>query len=102
MAQKCYIGVLWRGVYWNCFEQWTSLGLPPCDLRSPFRRFLLCSSRSETLRTQHSQSVEEQAAKTTIKLIFPLVLFIFPSLFLVTLGPALIMMSESFQKCFNQ
>jgi tight adherence protein C len=57
---------------------------------------------SETLRTQRRQSVEEQAAKTTIKLIFPLVLFIFPSLFLVTLGPALIIMSESFQKYFNQ
>jgi tight adherence protein C len=57
---------------------------------------------SETLRTQRRQSVEEQAAKTTIKLIFPLVLFIFPSLFLVTLGPALIMMSESFQKYFKQ
>jgi tight adherence protein C len=53
---------------------------------------------SETLRTQRSQRVEEQAAKTTIKLVFPLVLFIFPSLFLVTLGPALIIMSESFDK----
>ena len=38
------------------------------------------------------------AAKTTIKLIFPLVLFIFPCLFLVTLGPAAIMMSESFKE----
>src|SRR5271168_1230475 len=51
---------------------------------------------SDTLRTQRRQTVEEQAAKTTIKLVFPLVLFIFPSLFLVTLGPALIIMSESF------
>jgi tight adherence protein C len=56
---------------------------------------------SETLRTQRRQSIEEQAAKTTIKLIFPLVFFIFPSLFLVTLGPALIIMSESFQKFLN-
>lgn len=53
---------------------------------------------SDTLRTQRRQKVEEQAAKTTVKLVFPLVLFIFPSLFLVTLGPALIIMSESFQK----
>jgi tight adherence protein C len=57
---------------------------------------------SDTLRIQRRQRVEEQAAKTTIKLVFPLVLFIFPSLFLVTLGPALIIMSESFQKYFNQ
>jgi len=53
---------------------------------------------SDTLRTQRRQKVEEQAAKTTIKLVFPLVLFIFPSLFIVTVGPAAIVMSESFQK----
>jgi tight adherence protein C len=57
---------------------------------------------SDTLRTQRRQRVEEQAAKNTIKLVFPLVFFIFPSLFLVTLGPALIIMSESFQKYLNQ
>jgi tight adherence protein C len=56
---------------------------------------------SDTLRSQRRQRVEEQAAKTTIKLVFPLVFFIFPSLFLVTLGPALIIMSESFQKYLN-
>jgi tight adherence protein C len=53
---------------------------------------------SDTLRTQRRQRVEEQAAKTTIKLVFPLVLFIFPSLFLVTLGPAVITVMESFNK----
>jgi len=51
---------------------------------------------SETLRTQRRQKVEEMAAKTTVKLVFPLVLFIFPSIFLVTLGPAVIIMMESF------
>ena len=54
-------------------------------------------THSETLRTQRVQAVEEMAAKTTIKLIFPLVLFIFPCLFLVTLGPAFILMSASFK-----
>jgi tight adherence protein C len=53
---------------------------------------------SDTLRTQRRQTVEEQAAKTTVKLVFPLVLFIFPSLFLVTLGPAAIVVMESFDK----
>jgi tight adherence protein C len=52
---------------------------------------------SDTLRTKRVQQVEEAAAKTTIKLVFPLVLFIFPALFLVTLGPAAIMMSDSFK-----
>jgi tight adherence protein C len=55
-------------------------------------------THSDTLRTQRVQLVEERAAKTTVKLIFPLVLFIFPCLFLVTLGPAAILMSESFSK----
>ena len=52
---------------------------------------------SDTLRTQRVQAVEEAAAKTTIKLIFPLVFFIFPSLFLVALGPAVISMMDSFK-----
>jgi tight adherence protein C len=52
---------------------------------------------SDTLRTQRKQKIEEQAAKTTVKLVFPLVLFIFPSLFVVTLGPACIVISESFK-----
>jgi len=56
---------------------------------------------SDTLRTQRVQQVEEAAAKTTIKLIFPLVFFIFPSLFLVTLGPAIIIMVESFSSTFG-
>jgi tight adherence protein C len=53
---------------------------------------------SDTLRTQRRQKVEEQAAKTTVKLVFPLVFLIFPSLFLVTLGPAAITIMESFDK----
>jgi tight adherence protein C len=57
---------------------------------------------SDTLRTQRRQKVEEQAAKTTIKLVFPLVFFIFPSLFLVTLGPAVLIIIENFHKYFNQ
>jgi tight adherence protein C len=57
---------------------------------------------SDTLRTQRRQKVEEQAAKTTVKLVFPLVLFIFPSLFLVTLGPAMITIMESFDKYLTQ
>jgi tight adherence protein C len=53
---------------------------------------------SETLRVRRRQQVEEEAAKTSIKLIFPLVFFIFPSLFVVTLGPSLIVILENFDK----
>ncbi len=51
---------------------------------------------SDALRSQRRQQVEEQAAKTTVKLVFPLVLLIFPSLFLVTLGPEAIIIAEQF------
>jgi tight adherence protein C len=51
---------------------------------------------SDTLRIMRRQQAEEQAAKTTVKLVFPLVLFIFPSLFLVVLGPAVIVGAEGF------
>lgn len=57
---------------------------------------------SDTLRMQRRQKVEEQAAKTTVKLVFPLVFFIFPSLFLVTLGPAMIVITQNFHTLFNQ
>jgi len=51
----------------------------------------------DTLRTQRVQAVEEAAAKTTIKLLFPLVFFIFPTLFIVALGPAVIQIMENFK-----
>ncbi|HEY1263021.1 MAG TPA: type II secretion system F family protein [Terriglobales bacterium] len=45
---------------------------------------------SDSLRTERRQRAEEQAAKTTIKMVIPLVLFIMPSILVVTLGPAVI------------
>jgi tight adherence protein C len=46
---------------------------------------------SDALRLRRRQQAEEMAAKTTIKMIPPLVFFIFPNLFIVLLGPAVIM-----------
>jgi tight adherence protein C len=56
---------------------------------------------SDTLRTKRIQEVEEKAAKLSVKLLFPLVFFIFPSLFVVVLGPAVIMMADSFKSLFG-
>jgi tight adherence protein C len=59
-------------------------------------------THSDMLRTQRVQAIEEMAAKTSVKLVFPLVLFIFPALFLVVLGPAMILMSDSFKTLLNK
>lgn len=45
---------------------------------------------SDSLRTERRQRAEEAAAKTTIKMVIPLVLFVLPSIIFVTLGPAVI------------
>jgi len=51
---------------------------------------------SESLRTERRQRAEEQAAKTTVKMIIPLVLFVMPSLIFVTVGPAVIQLMHIF------
>ncbi|MEE2937301.1 MAG: type II secretion system F family protein [Planctomycetota bacterium] len=44
--------------------------------------------QSDSMRTKRRQIAEEKAAKTAVKMIFPLVLFIFPGIFVVLVGPA--------------
>lgn len=48
--------------------------------------------QSDSMRIKRSQLAEEKAAATAVKMIFPLVLFIFPGIFVVLVGPAAIMM----------
>jgi tight adherence protein C len=54
--------------------------------------------QSETVRTNRRQKLEELAAKTPVKLIFPLLLFIFPAIMVVILGPAVIKIMETIMK----
>ncbi len=50
--------------------------------------------QSDAMRTRRRQIAEEKAAKTAVKLIFPLVLFIFPGIFVILVGPAAIKIME--------
>jgi tight adherence protein C len=50
---------------------------------------------ADGVRTKRRQHAEEQAAKTAVKLVFPLLLFIFPAMFIVLVGPAAIRIMQS-------
>ncbi|MEX2124726.1 MAG: type II secretion system F family protein [Woeseia sp.] len=53
---------------------------------------------SDDFRDKRMQAAEEQAAKMSTKLIFPLVLFMFPVFFIVAIGPAVIRIIDAFSK----
>ena len=83
----------------------TRLGLPEIDgfvemlvqterFGTPIARAL--SNYGDLIREKRRQHAEELAAKTSVKIVFPLVLCIFPSLFIVLLGPAMLTISRGF------
>ncbi len=57
--------------------------------------------QSDTLRTKRMQRAEELAAKVAVKLVFPLVICILPTIFIVTGGPAMIQITRSFAEIFG-
>ncbi len=54
--------------------------------------------QSDSMRTRRKQIAEEKAAKTAVQLIFPLVMFIFPGIFVVLVGPAAISIMQTMMK----
>jgi tight adherence protein C len=54
--------------------------------------------QSDSMRVRRRQLAEEKAAKTAVQLIFPLVLFIFPAIFVVLVGPAAIQIQRGLFK----
>lgn len=55
---------------------------------------------AEEMRTERIQRAREKAAKLPVKLVFPIALFIFPALFLVVLGPAVIALYDTMTNYF--
>jgi tight adherence protein C len=55
-------------------------------------------AQSEAMRVLRKQRVEERAMQLPIKLLFPLILFIFPTIFIVVLGPVVIQFLTVFTK----
>lgn len=54
--------------------------------------------QSDMMRVRRRQMAEERAQATSVKMIFPMVLFIFPGVFVVLVGPAAIMMMQNLFK----
>jgi tight adherence protein C len=57
---------------------------------------------SDSMRTRRRQIAEEKATKTAVKLIVPLILFIFPAIFVVLVGPAVINISKNLMPMMGQ
>jgi tight adherence protein C len=55
-------------------------------------------TQSDFMRTARRLRLETMAAKTPVKLVFPMLLFIFPAIIVVILGPAIIQVSKYFNK----
>lgn len=55
-------------------------------------------THADVMRTKRRQRAEEKAAKLGVKLVFPLVLCLFPALYVVTLGPAVVKIMRFFQQ----
>ena len=54
--------------------------------------------QSQQLRQKRRQRAEEKAQKAPVKMLIPMILFIFPSLFIILLGPGVLQLIDSFAK----
>jgi tight adherence protein C len=54
------------------------------------------------LRVKRRQKAEEAAAKTAVKLVLPLILFIFPAIFVVLAGPAILKLFQTLTEVSQQ
>jgi tight adherence protein C len=54
--------------------------------------------QSEEMRRKRRQRAEEQAAQASLKMLFPMIIFIFPTIFIVLMGPAVLVIFHTFSK----
>lgn len=54
-------------------------------------------TQADQMRVKRKQRIEEKAMKAPVKMLIPMVLFIFPTIFLILLGPSVIQMIETFK-----
>jgi len=80
----------------DAIRQFVAMLVQTEKLGTPIARAL--GTFADGMRTQRLLRAEENAAKTTIKLVFPLVFFIFPAIFVVLLGPAAITLMQGLQQ----
>jgi len=76
----------------DAVRQFVAMLVQTEKLGTPIARAL--GQFADSMRTKRLLTAEENAAKTTIKLVFPLVFFIFPAIFVVLLGPAAITLMQ--------
>lgn len=86
LANRCQVEDLKQLV--NALAQGDALGVGIAQM---------LRGQSQHLRLRRKQRAEEQAMKAPIKIIFPLLIGVFPSVFVVILGPAVIRMLDSLQ-----
>ncbi|HEY3267588.1 MAG TPA: type II secretion system F family protein [Armatimonadota bacterium] len=84
MARRC--GVLEVRMFTNAIIQAENLGVSIAQV---------LRTQAETHRERRAQRLREAAAKLPVKMLFPIVLFILPALFVVTMGPAMMSLSRA-------
>ncbi len=77
LAKRCNVDSLKSFV--SAVTQADTLGIPIANI---------LKTEADNIRMQHKQKIEEKAAKLPVKILIPMVVFIFPVMFIIILGPA--------------
>lgn len=87
LADRCNVEAL--RLFVSSITQAETLGIPISNI---------LQAQAESVRQNHKQKVEEKAAKLPVKILIPLVFFIFPVIFIILLGPAVPQVMDALMK----